>query len=107
MSFLARFLMNVFTQLATSLGLLVGKKVAVAGAAAAVMLSLLLAFYASTKLLVSGIMHQVTNEYILMAFYLLWPSNAELCISTYWSFRISLFLYREWRENVRMAAYIT
>jgi hypothetical protein len=103
----ARFLMNAFGEIAKALSLLVGKKVAVAGAAVSVSLALLLAFFAAAKLLVAGIVYQISNEYVLMSFYLFWPSNAELCISAYWSARLSLFLYREYRTNLRLAAYVT
>jgi hypothetical protein len=107
MSALARFLMNAFGQLVTSISLLVSAKVAVGGAAIAVSLVLLTAFYVAMKLLVLGLTFTISNQYLLMGFYMIWPSNAELCISIYWTARLTLFLYREYRANVRLAAYVT
>jgi len=103
MSALAKFLMSVFGELVKALGIFVTKKAAMNGAAIAIILVLLATFYAAMKLLVAGIVYQIDNQYILTGFYLIWPPNAELCISTYFAARLTLFLYREYRANVHRA----
>jgi hypothetical protein len=103
MRYFAQFLLAAFSEIAKSLGLFVSKKVAMFGAAAAISLVLLTAFYASMKLLIAGLMRKKKNEYILLFFWLIWPSNAEFCISAYWSAWLGVFLYREYRVNLRRA----
>lgn len=107
MQWFAVFLIAAFGKLFDFFLQFVGKKVALGTAAIATALALLTAFYISMKLLVAGLMSQVTNEYLLMGFYVLWPSNAEICLSAYWTAHLFSFIYREHRENLRMLATIS
>lgn len=106
MQFLAAFLVSVFGKLFDYFATYVGKKVALGGAIVATSLALLTAFWIALKALVVGLMHQVTNQTMLMAFYAIWPSNAELCLSAYWSAQLAAFIYREHRENLRAISYV-
>ena len=85
----------------------VGKKIAVGAAVIATSLALLTAFFIALKLLVIGLTYQISNQYVLQAFYVLWPSNAELCLSAYWTAQVTAFIYREHRENLRAISYVT
>lgn len=107
MQFFAGFLIVAFGKLFDFFATYVGKKVAIGGAIIATSLALLTAFWIALKLLIAGLMHQVTNQTMLMAFYALWPSNGELCISAYWSAQLVAFIYREHRENLRAISYVT
>lgn len=107
MQFLAAFLISAFGKLFDFFATYLGKKVAIGGAILATSLALLTAFWIALKALVVGLMHQITNQHVLMAFYALWPSNAELCLSAYWTAQLVAFIYREHRENLRAISYVT
>lgn len=107
MQFFAGVLIAFFGKLFDYFATYVGKKVAIGGAIIATSLALLTAFWIALKALVVGLMHQVTNQYVLMSFYALWPSNAELCLSAYWTAQLVAFIYREHRENLRAISYVT
>ncbi|WP_318825802.1 hypothetical protein [Burkholderia thailandensis] len=107
MQLFAGFLVAAFGKLFEVIASYVGKKVAVGSAVLATSLVLLTTFWLALKALVVGLMSPVTNQYILMAFYALWPSNAEICISAYWSAQLVAFIYREHRENLRAISYVS
>jgi glycerol-3-phosphate acyltransferase PlsY len=107
MSFYSGFLIAVFGKLFDWLLQFVGKKIATGAAILATSLALLGAFFVALKLLVFGLTHQISNQFILQAFYALWPSNAELCLSAYWTAQVTAFVYREHRENLRAISYVT
>ena len=107
MSLFSGFLVAVFAKLFDLFGAYIGKKVAIGGAVIATSLALLTAFWFALKVLVAGLMQQVTDKYVLMSFYVIWPANAEFCIAAYWSAQLAAFAYREHRENLRALTYIT
>lgn len=107
MQYLAGFLISAFGKLLEYFALHIGKKVAMGAAILATSLALLTAFWLALKILVAGLIFQVTNQYILMGFYMFWPSNAELCLSAYWTAQVTAFVYREHRENLRALSYVT
>lgn len=101
MQYLAAFFVASFTKLIELFATYVGKKVAIGGAVVATSLALLTAFWIALKALVVGLVHQITNQQVLMAFYAFWPSNAEACMAAYWTAQLVAFIYREHRENLR------
>lgn len=107
MQYLAGFLIAVFGKIFDYLATYVSKKIALGSAVVATSLALMTAFWLALKLLVAGLVHQVTNQSLLMAFYAVWPSNAELCLSVYWTAQLTAFIYREHRENLRAISFIT
>jgi len=107
MKFYSLLLVTVFGKIFDWLAAFIGKKVAAGGAVIATSLVLLTAFYLAMKLAVVGIVHQISNPTMLQAFYVLWPSNAEICISAYWTAQVVTFIYREHRQNLRDLAYVT
>ncbi|AHI78418.1 putative membrane protein [Burkholderia thailandensis E444] len=107
MQIFAGFLVAVFGKLFEFLASYVGKKIAIGSAVLATSLVLLTTFWIALKALVAGLMYPVTNQYILMAFYAFWPSNAEICMSAYWSAQLAAFIYREHRENLRAISYVS
>lgn len=107
MNWLAAFLIAGFGKFFDYLLAFVGKKIAAGAAVLATSLALLTAFYIALKLLVVGLTYQISNQYMLQAFYVLWPSNAELCLSAYWTAQVTAFVYREHRENLKAISHIT
>lgn len=107
MQWLAAFLIAAFGKLFDFLLQFLGKKIAVGAAVIATSLLLLTGFYLAIKLLVVGLVYQISNQHVLMAFYAIWPSNAELCISAYWTAQVTAFIYREHRENLKAISFIT
>lgn len=107
MQLFAGFLIAAFGKLFEFFGAYVGKKIAAGGAIIAASLTLLIAFWIALKALVVGLVHQVSNQTLLMGFYAIWPSNAELCISAYWTAQLVAFIYREHRENLKAISYVT
>lgn len=107
MQWFSIFLLASFGKLFDWLLAFVGKKIAAGAAVLATSLALLTAFYIALKLLVVGLTYQISNQYMLQAFYVLWPSNAELCLSAYWTAQVTAFVYREHRENLKAISYIT
>ncbi|HZX31566.1 MAG TPA: DUF5455 family protein [Rhodocyclaceae bacterium] len=107
MQLLSAFLTAAFSKLFEFFATYVGKKVAIGGAVVATSLVLLTAFWVVIRALVAGLIHQVSNPQMLMAFYALWPSNAEACLSAYWTAQLMAFVYREHRENLRAMATVS
>lgn len=101
MSAMAAFFASVFSGIFTFFATYFGKKVALGAALITVSLAITTAFYIGIKALVAGILYQVTNEWVLMAFYMVWPSNAEVCIAAVISAEVAGFLYRMHMDTVR------
>lgn len=106
MQLLAGFLLTAFGKLFEFFALHIGKKIAMGAAVIATAAALLGVFWLALKALILGLAHQVTNQYLLMGFYMLWPNNAELCISAYWTAQVTAFIYREHRENLRAISWV-
>jgi hypothetical protein len=106
MQYLASFLVVVFGKIFDFFATYITKKIALLGAVVTTSVALMTAFWVALKALIFGLMHQVTNQTILMGFYAIWPSNAELCISTYWTAQLVAYIYREHRENLRAFLYV-
>lgn len=87
---IAGFFGFVFTFLTTYFS----RKAAIGVALIAVYLSITVAFYVAIKLLVAGTAALIPNQWLLMYFYALWPSNAETCFTAIFSAEILAFLYR-------------
>jgi hypothetical protein len=107
MQWLAGFLVAAFGKFFDFFLEVAGKKVAVGAAVLTTSVALLSAFYIALRALVIGLTHQISNQYMLQGFYALWPWNAELCLSAYWTAQVMAFVYREHRENLRAIAYVT
>jgi Family of unknown function (DUF5455) len=107
MQFFAGLLIAAFGKLFDWLATFVGKKVVMGTAILTTSATLMLAFWIAIKFLMLGVMSTITNTYFLQAFYALWPSNAELCLSAYWTAQVTAFIYREHRDNLRALAWVT
>ncbi len=107
MGALASFLVSVFGSAFGFLATYFGKKVAIGTAVGVTLLAVTTAFYLAIKLLVVGLVSQVSNQWFLMAFYAIWPSNAELCISACVAADVAAFLYRHQLMTIRAVATAT
>lgn len=106
MQWLAAFLLSAFGKLFDWFAVYIGKKVAMGAAVLATAAALLGVFYLALKALVLALAYNVTNEYLLMGFYMLWPDNAEVCIGAYWTAQVTAFIYREHRENLKAISWV-
>lgn len=98
------FLTSVFGALFSFFASYIGKKVAVGAAVAATLLTVTTAFYVAIKLLVVGVTSAVTNQWLLMGFYAVWPSNAETCITAMFAAEVAGFLYRHQLLTIRVVS---
>lgn len=104
MGALANFLVSVFGSLFGFLATYFGKKAAIGAAVGTTLLAATTAFYLAIKALVVGLMSQITNQWFLMAFYAIWPSNAELCLSACIAADLAVLLYRYQLMTIRAVA---
>lgn len=94
MHLIAVFFASVFGGLFSVLVKHFSHKAAMAIVVTALVLAVTTTFYLIIKMLVSGITHLITNEYLLMAFWTLWPDNADICISAIFAADVAAFVYR-------------
>lgn len=94
MQFLAQFLTSLFSNLLVWLSSRVTKQVGMTIFAITVITSLSLALYLTIKGLVAGLVMYITNEWILMGMGILWPSNAEACISAIFTAELAVYIFR-------------
>lgn len=94
MGFLAQFLTALFSNLLVWLSSRVTKRVGMAIFTITVITSLSLALYLLIKGLVAGLVMYITNEWILMGMGILWPSNAEACISAIFTAELAVYIFR-------------
>lgn len=104
MPWLAGFLIQIFGGVLGFLASYFTKKVAIGVSVAAVLLTVTTAFYLALKALIAGVMLGVSNPWFLMAFYAIWPSNAETCITAIFSAEILSFLYRHQLMTIKAVA---
>ncbi|MDR1351205.1 MAG: minor coat protein [Zoogloeaceae bacterium] len=101
MSKLALFLYTFFAGILDWLLKRVTVQVATALAYAATSLALLVSLYAALKGFINGLVLFVDNPYLIMGFWLLWPSNAELCFSLIITSDLMIFIYHVHKEKLR------
>lgn len=87
-------LQAVFGGLFTWLTQFVTKKVAGGIALAVVIVALSAAFYLAIKTVVVGVVPAIGNQWLLMIFYTIWPSNAETCFTIIFGAEVTAYIYR-------------
>ncbi len=80
------------------------QKIWVFAALAGVFSVLTLTFYLAVKALVVGVTYTITNQYTLMIFYSIWPSNAETCITAIFACDIAAWTYKYSRDLLKLYA---
>lgn len=91
---IAKIISAFFGFIFTFLTTYFSRKASIGLAIIAIHLSITVAFYVAIKLLVAGTAALIPNQWLLMYFYALWPSNAETCFTAIFSAEILAFLYR-------------
>lgn len=94
MNFLAGFLMSAFNALLVYLSNRFTKTIGMAIFTAGVLSTLAVGFYVLLKGLVAGISYSITNEWVLMGMGILWPSNAEACITAILTAELAAYVFR-------------
>ncbi len=94
MSFLAQFLLGFFGSIFSFFVQTVTKRAAFGLAVSATLLVVTVSFYTAIKLLLNGIFVAVSNEWFLMVFFSILPSNFSTCLTVMLSADVAGFLYR-------------
>ncbi|WP_068636746.1 DUF5455 family protein [Thauera butanivorans] len=102
MTYLAQFLISIFGGLFTWLAQYFTRKTAMALTLVATGLAMTTTFYLSIKLLVTGVVGAISNQYLLMGFWALWPDNADVCIAACLSADVGAFVYRYKMKMMQM-----
>ncbi|NMG49196.1 hypothetical protein GO613_13895 [Azoarcus communis] len=94
MQLVAMFFASVFGSIFAVLVRHFSHKAAMAVVITALVLTVTTVFYITVKMLVNGVTQLITNDYLLMAFWALWPDNADICISAIFASDVAAFVYR-------------
>jgi len=94
MNFVAAFFASAFGELFRIIAKYVGQRVATGVILTAAIVAASFVLYGVIHLLITGLVSTVDNEYFLMAFYMVWPSNGTLCITACFTSDIAVFIYK-------------
>lgn len=94
MPFFAAFLKAAFVAVFAIFTKYLGYQLAKVAILISVFLAMVVALLGAFKLLVAGVASQITNEYLLMVFWVIWPDNADLCISACLGADVAVWVYR-------------
>lgn len=98
MRFLSQFFVEFFASIVGFFVKRFSAKVALATGYAATLLTMTLTFYGIIRGLILALSSSITNEWLLMGFYAIWPGNAELCISTIITASFAGYMFRHYRS---------
>lgn len=102
MGALASWLMGAFGSIFAFFATYVTRKTALSLAVITIVAGMSLALYTGMKLLVGGLVSLIVNEWILIGMSVIWPSNAEACISAMFSADAAIWLYRNRMYNIKI-----
>lgn len=94
MQFLAAFLMSVFSSLLTYFSSRFAKTVGMIVFAVSLVVGLASGLYSLLQNLTYSIVSVITNEWVLIGMGMVWPSNAEACISAILTAELAVYIYR-------------
>jgi hypothetical protein len=94
MQYLALFFVTVFGVLFKYIAKFIGQRAALGAVLTVAIVGASLVLYVLVQALVTGLIFAIDNEYFLMAFYMVWPSNASLCITACLTTDLAIFIYR-------------
>lgn len=103
MNFLASFLSSIFTSLLSYFSTRFAKSVAATLLMVTIVTSLAAGLYTFLRSLTSGIAASITNEWVLMGMGMIWPSNAEACITAILSAELAVYIY-QFKKDIYVAA---
>lgn len=93
MSALATFFLGIFSTLAGFFLKFVTRRFAIALAGTTVLIAMTAVVFAAIHALIASMAVVITNQYLLMGFTALLPDNFEICISVYFSARMTIWAY--------------
>ena len=93
MTYFATFFTGIFSTISAYLLKFVSRKFALALTGVTVFLAMLLSVFLALKALVLTLVVTISNQYLLLGITALIPDNFELCLSAYFSSRITLWAY--------------
>ena len=88
------FFTTIFTSVFAWIAQYFTKKVAVGVGFTATYMLMTMSFYAASQLLLNGLSGLITNQWLLMGFFSVLPSNASLCLSVCAMVEVSAFIFR-------------
>lgn len=94
MHLVAAFFVSAFGALFGYFAKFLGQRVAIGAALTASVVAASLTFYGAIQILISGLLLAIDNDWFLMVFYAIWPSNASACISACLAADVAVFIYR-------------
>ncbi|MBY0345742.1 MAG: minor coat protein [Neisseriaceae bacterium] len=104
MPLLASFLITAFIEVLKFLSTRFAAKTALTLSYVASLGTITLTLYVTIKGLIIALTGYITNEWILIGFYVVWPSNAELCISSLITANFAAFMFRHYSTTLRLVA---
>lgn len=104
MPFLAGFLVSAFVELLKFFSTRFAAKTALGLAYVASLGTITLALYVTIKGLILALTGSITNEWLLIGFYAVWPANAELCISSLITANFAAYMFRHYSTALRLVA---
>lgn len=102
MPFLAQFLISALSSLLGYFGSRLAKTVAMTLFTVGLISGFALGLYTLLKGLAAGIVYTITNEWVLMGMGILWPSNAEACITAILTAEMAVYVFR-FKKNIYLA----
>jgi hypothetical protein len=102
MTMMANWFLGIFTTLATFFAKYVGRRFAIALTGTTALLAMTGAMYAALVGLISGMVAQISNPYVLIGMSAVMPDNFELCISVYFAARIIMWAYNFNKDLLHM-----
>lgn len=99
---LAQWLLGAFTTVAAFFAKFVTRRFAIALSGTTVMIAMTAAVFAAIHALVAGLAISITNQHVLMGMSALMPDNLEICISVYFSARMTLWAYNLNKDLLQM-----
>lgn len=107
MQFLAAFLLAVSGGFISWVAQRFTKRFVAAAAFMTAWLVLLGALWLAMKALIAGLVMTVSNQYLIMGFWAIWPTNAEAVVSACIACDAAIFVYKTHVENLKAIAYST
>ncbi|MDC7718651.1 DUF5455 family protein [Vogesella sp. DC21W] len=103
MPFLAQFLISALSSLLGYFGSRLAKTVAMTLFTVGLISGFALVLYTLLKGLAAGLVYTITNEWVLMGMGILWPSNAEACITAILTAEMAVYVFR-FKKNIYLAS---
>lgn len=99
---MSQWFLGAFTTIAAFFAKFVTRRFAIALSGATVLIGMTATVWAVLHGLITGLIVSMTNPHLLMGFTALMPDNFEICISVYFSARMTLWAYNFNKDLMHM-----